>query len=184
MEKRRKSSKTNAKKSLWIWLAAGASAVLLVAGVLALIPRTVEADARLSLPTVTAPPVAPVTITTPVMLAPEKPAEPTTNHALHGIASWYGGVFNGRKTASGEIYNMYAMTACHPTLPFGTVVRVVNRKNGRSVVVRITDRGYLYTGRILDLSYGAAKVIDMVKPGLAEVDLEVLSWGKPRKSHN
>jgi rare lipoprotein A len=118
------------------------------------------------------------------MLAPEKPAEPTTNHALHGVASWYGGVFNGRKTASGERYDMYAMTACHPTLPFGTVVRVVNRKNKHSVVVRITDRGYLYSGRILDLSYGAAQKLEMIKPGLAEVDLEVLSWGKLLKSHN
>jgi len=170
--------------SLRIWVAAGISSVLLVAGILAFSPRTVEADARLSRPVVTAPPVAPIASTTPVLLAPEKPAEPTTNHALHGVASWYGGVFNGRKTASGERYDMYAMTACHPTLPFGTVVRVVNRKNKRAVVVRITDRGYLYSGRILDLSYGAAQKIGMIKPGLAEVDLEVLSWGKPRKSHN
>ncbi|MGO9318625.1 MAG: septal ring lytic transglycosylase RlpA family protein [Terracidiphilus sp.] len=184
MAKRRNSSKSNAKMSLRIWVAAGISSVLLVAGILAFSPRTVEADARLSRPVVTAPPVAPIASTTPVMLAPEKPAEPTTNHALHGVASWYGGVFNGRKTASGERYDMYAMTACHPTLPFGTVVRVVNRKNKRSVVVRITDRGYLYSGRILDLSYGAAQKIGMIKPGLAEVDLEVLSWGKPRKSHN
>lgn len=170
--------------SLRIWLAAGVSAVLLVAGVLVVYPRTVEADVRLSRPAVTAPPVAPIASTTPVMLAPEKPAEPTTNHALHGVASWYGGVFNGRKTASGERYDMYAMTACHPTLPFGTVVRVVNRKNKHSVVVRITDRGYLYSGRILDLSYGAAQKLEMIKPGLAEVDLEVLSWGKLLKSHN
>jgi rare lipoprotein A len=184
MVKRRNSSKSNAKMSLRIWVAAGISSVLLVAGILAFSPRTVEADARLSRPVVTAPPVAPIASTTPVLLAPEKPAEPTTNHALHGVASWYGGVFNGRKTASGERYDMYAMTACHPTLPFGTVVRVVNRKNKRAVVVRITDRGYLYSGRILDLSYGAAQKIGMIKPGLAEVDLEVLSWGKPRKSHN
>jgi rare lipoprotein A len=184
MEKRRNSSKLNVKKSLWIWLAAGISSVLLIAGVLVVYPRTVEADARLSRPAVTAPPVAPIASTTPVMLAPEKPAEPTTNHALHGVASWYGGVFNGRKTASGERYDMYAMTACHPTLPFGTVVRVVNRKNKRSVVVRITDRGYLYSGRILDLSYGAAQKLEMIKPGLAQVDLEVLSWGKHLKSRN
>jgi rare lipoprotein A len=93
-------------------------------------------------------------------------------------------VFNGRKTASGELYDMYAMTACHPTLPFGTVVRVVNRRNKHSVVVRITDRGYLYSGRILDLSYGAAQKLEIIKPGLAEVDLEVLSWGKSLKNHN
>jgi rare lipoprotein A len=186
MEKRRKSSKVSAKTSLRIWLAAGASSVLLVAGVLAVSPRTVHADARLFQPTVTAPPVAPVASTTPALLVPQKPAETSTNqnHALHGTASWYGGVFNGRKTASGEIYDMYAMTACHPTLPFGTVVRVVNRHNGRSVVVRITDRGYLYSGRILDLSYGAAQKLEMIKPGLAQVDLEVLSWGKPIKNNN
>jgi rare lipoprotein A len=122
--------------------------------------------------------------TTPVTLAPENPADNSTTHALHGIASWYGGVFNGRKTASGERFDMYAMTACHPTLPFGTVVRVVNRRNGRSVVVRITDRGYLYSGRILDLSYGAAQKLEMIKSGIAKVDLEVLSWGKPSKNNN
>ena len=79
---------------------------------------------------------------------------------------------------------MYAMTAFHPTLPFGTMVRVVNRSNGRAVVVRITDRGYLYSGRILDLSYGAAQKLEMIKPGLTKVDLEVLSWGKPRENNN
>jgi len=131
-----------------------------------------------------APPVAPIASTTPVTLAPENPADNSTTHALHGIASWYGGVFNGRKTASGERFDMYAMTACHPTLPFGTVVRVVNRRNGRSVVVRITDRGYLYSGRILDLSYGAAQKLEMIKSGIAKVDLEVLSWGKPSKNNN
>jgi len=184
MEKRRKSSKVNAKTSLRIWLAAGVSSVLLVVGVLAVSPRSVQADARLSRPAVTAPPVAPIADATPALLAPENPADNSTTHALHGVASWYGGVFNGRKTASGERFDMYAMTACHPTLPFGTVVRVVNRSNGRSVVVRITDRGYLYSGRILDLSYGAAQKLEMIKPGLAKVDLEVLSWGKPRKNNN
>jgi rare lipoprotein A len=184
MEKRRKSSKVNAKTSLRIWLAAGASSVLLVVGVLAVSPRTVQADARLSQPAVTAPPVAPIASTTPVTLAPEQPAEHSTTNALHGFASWYGGVFNGRKTASGERFDMYAMTACHPTLPFGTVVRVVNHSNGRAVVVRITDRGYLYGGRILDLSYGAAQKLEMIKPGLTKVDLEVLTWGKSDKSND
>ena len=90
---------------------------------------------------------------------------------LHGIASWYGGVFNGRKTASGERYDMFAMTACHPTLPFGSLVRVVNQTNQRSVVVRITDRGDLVDeGRIIDLSYGAAMKLAMTKRGLAKVE--------------
>ena len=98
---------------------------------------------------------------------------------LRGIATWYGTVFNGRKTASGETYDMYAMTACHPTLPFGSLVRVVNLKNKRSVVVRITDRGYLSTGRVIDLSYGAAEKLAMTEAGLAPVVLEVISRGQP-----
>ena len=73
---------------------------------------------------------------------------------------------------------MYAMTACHPTLPFGSKVRVVNLKNKRSVVVRITDRGDLGDeGRVIDLSYGAAEKLQMTKSGLAKVSLEVLSVG-------
>jgi rare lipoprotein A len=102
-------------------------------------------------------------------------------HKLHGIATWYGGVFNGRRTASGEKFNMYAMTACHPTLPFGSLVRVVNRSNKHSVVVRITDRGDLIDeGRIIDLSYAAAQKLAMTKLGLADVDLEVISLGTIR----
>jgi rare lipoprotein A len=76
---------------------------------------------------------------------------------------------------------MYAMTACHPTLPFGTLVRVTNRKNHRSVVVRITDRGDLVNeDRIIDLSYGAAEELNMINSGLASVDLTVISLGKGR----
>ena len=100
---------------------------------------------------------------------------------LHGIASWYGGVFQGRKTASGERYDMYAMTACHPTLPFGSLVKVINHRNHRSVVVKITDRGDLVEqNRIIDLSYGAAQRLAMTKSGLAKVDLEVLTLGRSR----
>ena len=102
---------------------------------------------------------------------------------IHGIASWYGGVFNGRKTASGEVYDMYAMTACHPSLPFGSIVRVVNESNHRSVVVRITDRGDLVEeGRVIDLSYGAAEKLGMTWAGLAKVDLQVLSLGRRKSS--
>ncbi len=111
------------------------------------------------------------------MLAPQKPARTTTADKLQGVASWYGGRFNGRRTASGERFDMNAMTACHPTLPFGSVVRVVDLDNHKSVVVRITDRGYLYSGRILDLSFGAARKLGMIKPGLASVKLVVLSRG-------
>lgn len=98
-----------------------------------------------------------------------------------GVASWYGPSFNGRLTANGEIYDMYAMTAAtsefNTTLPLGTKVRVVDSHNGRSVVVRITDRGPLPNGRIIDLSYGAARRLAMVKPGIAQVRVEVLRWG-------
>ena len=114
---------------------------------------------------------------TPVALA----AQSTTfqkGQLLHGIASWYGGIFDGKKTASGERFDMYAMTACHPTLPFGTLVKVINRKNHRAVVVRITDRGDLVDqGRIIDLSYGAAEKLAMINSGLVPVDLEVLRVG-------
>jgi rare lipoprotein A len=96
---------------------------------------------------------------------------------LRGIASWYGEAFDGRTTANGERFDMYGMTACHPTLPFGSMVRVVNLKNGRSVVVRITDRGDLAEGRIIDLSFAAAEKLAMTNSGLAPVVLQVLSRG-------
>lgn len=96
---------------------------------------------------------------------------------LRGIASWYGEAFDGRTTANGERFDMYGMTACHPTLPFGSLVRVVNLKNGRSVVVRITDRGDLAEGRIIDLSFAAAEKLAMTNSGLAPVVLDVLSRG-------
>lgn len=89
-----------------------------------------------------------------------------------GIASWYGHPYDGRPTASGEIYNMHAMTAAHRTLPFGTEVRVHDLENGRSVTVRINDRGPFVEGRIIDLSYAAAQAIHM--PGVAKVRLEIL----------
>ena len=97
---------------------------------------------------------------------------------LHGVASWYGAVLDGHRTASGERFDMYAMTACHPTLPFGSLVRVINRNNKRSVVVRINDRGDLGAeGRVIDLSWAAASRLAMIQAGVARVDVEVLSRG-------
>ncbi len=96
-----------------------------------------------------------------------------------GIASWYGKKFHGKRTASGEIFNMYKLTAAHRILPFGTLVRVKNLENGKEVVVRINDRGPLKRGRIIDLSYGAAKKLGMINTGLAKVRIEVIKWGKP-----
>jgi len=92
-----------------------------------------------------------------------------------GIASWYGRPYHGRPTASGEIYNMYAMTAAHRTLPFGTEVRVHDLESGRDVTVRINDRGPFVEGRIIDLSYAAAQAVEM--PGVARVQLEILGLG-------
>ena len=97
-----------------------------------------------------------------------------------GIASWYGKKFHGRKTSNGEIYNMYAMTGAHKTLPLGTYVRVRNLNNGKDVVVRINDRGPFVDGRIVDLSYTAAKKIGLVGPGTAPVTLVAL--GVPRET--
>jgi rare lipoprotein A len=92
----------------------------------------------------------------PESLTPGRTIAAQRKSLLRGIASWYGEAFDGQTTASGERFNMFAMTACHPTLPFGSVVRVVNLKNGRSVIVRITDRGEA-EGRIIDLSFAAAE---------------------------
>jgi len=93
-----------------------------------------------------------------------------------GIASWYGPGFHGKRTANGEIYDMFAMTAAHKTLPFGTIVKVVDLDTGRSVIVRINDRGPFIKGRIIDLSYAAALKLGMVKKGLAKVGLRIVKW--------
>jgi rare lipoprotein A len=91
-----------------------------------------------------------------------------------GTASWYGDYFEGRPTASGEPFNMYDMTAAHLTLPLGTLVRVTNLRNHRSVIVRINDRGPYVDGRIVDLSYNAARVLHFDQQGLQRVRLDVL----------
>ena len=93
-----------------------------------------------------------------------------------GIASWYGPDFHAKKTSNGEIYNMYAMTAAHKTLPMNTVVRVDNLDNGKSTIVRINDRGPFVAGRIIDLSNKAAHEIDMVRKGTARVKVTVLGY--------
>ena len=106
-----------------------------------------------------------------------KPVAPASQTEI-GIASWYGQPFNGRLTASGEIYDMEKMTAAHKTLPFGTKVRVQNQLNQQAVEVRINDRGPFVRDRIIDLSHAAAQAIGM--PGVANVRLEVLSMPPTR----
>jgi rare lipoprotein A len=91
-----------------------------------------------------------------------------------GYASWYGREYHGRHTANGERFNMRAMTAAHQSLPFGTRLRVTDLKTGRSVVVRINDRGPFRKGRILDLSYGAARRLGIVEEGVVQVGLQIL----------
>lgn len=103
------------------------------------------------------------------------PIEASPHKRLEGKASWYGPRFHGRKTASGEIFNQHELTAAHRSLPFGTRVRVTNLKNGRSVVVRINDRGPYAKGRLIDLSRAAAKHLGMLDSGVAQVRLERLA---------
>lgn len=90
------------------------------------------------------------------------------------MASWYGRDFHGRKTSSGETYNMYALTAAHKTLPLGTYVRVNNLQNGKTLDLRINDRGPFVRGRIIDLSYSAAKTLGILGPGTAPVKITAL----------
>jgi rare lipoprotein A len=94
-----------------------------------------------------------------------------------GTASWYGEYFHGKLTASGEKYDLETLTAAHKTLPFNTVVRVVNVENEKSVVVRINNRGPFTGDRIIDLSLKAARQIDMLEDGLAEVELYLVEEG-------
>ncbi|HEY1462610.1 MAG TPA: septal ring lytic transglycosylase RlpA family protein [Terriglobales bacterium] len=91
-----------------------------------------------------------------------------------GFASWYGSYFQGKDTASGEPYNMYDLTAAHPSLPLGTMVKVTNLRNGRSIIVKVNDRGPVVPGRIIDLSYNAARALNFKNKGLAHVRLDVV----------
>ncbi len=96
-----------------------------------------------------------------------------------GLASWYGGKFQGRRTANGEIFDTNEFTAAHKTLPFGTIVKVTSLENGKSTVVRINDRGPFIAGRIIDLSRAAAAAIGLAGQGVTKVRIEVLSPDSP-----
>jgi rare lipoprotein A len=93
---------------------------------------------------------------------------------MEGYASWYGKEYHGRMTSSGEVYDMFAFTAAHRTLPLGSDVQVNNLENGKTVVVRINDRGPFIENRIIDLSYSSAKAIDMINQGVAKVRLSLI----------
>jgi rare lipoprotein A len=103
-------------------------------------------------------------------------------YVARGVASWYGPTFQGERTAMGERYDMYAMTAAHKTLPLPCYVRVTNLSNGRSVVVRVNDRGPFVANRLIDLSYTAALKLGMVKEGTAFVEVRAITPGEPAGS--
>ena len=105
-----------------------------------------------------------------------RPTYVRVGDTMRGISSWYGPNFHGHQTSNGERYNMYGLTAAHKTWPMDTMVRVQNLKNGKSVVVRINDRGPFVSGRILDCSYAAGKAIGLDKSGIAPVKLTVLGF--------
>jgi rare lipoprotein A len=103
--------------------------------------------------------------------------EPSSPSQLEGVASYYASDFNGRKTASGELYDMNELTAAHRTLPFGTKVKVTNLDTGKTVVVRINDRGPFKDDRVIDLSLGAAKQLGLIAMGTGRVILQILEMG-------
>ncbi len=109
---------------------------------------------------------------------PPPPALPGS-YVEEGVASWYGVPFHGRRAANGETYNMYKLTAAHRTLPFESVVRVTNLKNGRQTEVRINDRGPFIENRVIDLSLAAARELELVAMGVAPVRLELLAAASP-----
>jgi rare lipoprotein A len=141
-------------------------------GALLAAPAWAQADKPADKPADAAPATAPAA--TPAPAAADKPADAASS----GLAAVYTTRLNGRRTASGERYNMNALTAAHMTLPMGTMVKVTGAKNKRSVVVRINDRGPTQAGRVLDLSSAAARKLGMKRPGLMQVSLEVV--GQPK----
>ncbi len=110
-----------------------------------------------------------------------KPMRSAAGYVERGLASWYGRKFHRRKTSIGEIYDMYAMTAAHRTLPLPSYVRVTNLDNGRAVVLRVNDRGPFHSNRIIDLSYAAAVKLGMIGKGLAAVEVRALNPGSTNR---
>ena len=105
------------------------------------------------------------------------PVKPGGRYIETGVASYYAHKFHGKPTASGEIFNMNGLSAAHKSLPFGTLVKVTNLDNNKSVTVPVNDRGPFIRGRIIDLSLGAAKAVGLVVSGTARVRIEVVEWG-------
>ena len=134
-------------------------------------PTISQPSANLPLPKIT-PPEESADLAEPMIPADAKPIATET-----GLASWYGPPYHNRRGSNGEIYNMHAMTAAHRTYPLGSIVRVTNVKTGSTALVRITDRGPFIPGRVVDLSMAAAQKLDVVKPGIAQVKIELMRSG-------
>jgi rare lipoprotein A len=121
-------------------------------------------------------------LTSSVFFSCSRVRHPAPETIQTGTASWYGPNFHGKTTSNKEVYDMHDLTAAHKSLPFGTYVVVTNLNNGKSVTVRINDRGPFVKGRIIDLSFAAAKAIDMIGTGTAPVKLEILTEISPKSS--
>jgi rare lipoprotein A len=142
----------------------------------ALIVACAGREMPLASPAATAP--APVPVAAPVAVPVSVPEPELKSKEIYretGTAAWYGKDLHGKKTASGEVFDMYGFSAAHRTLPLGTVIHVTNLDNFKSITVRINDRGPFLKSRFLDLSYGAAKELDFVSPGTARVKIETVA---------
>lgn len=107
-----------------------------------------------------------------------KNTKPNKNQKVfYGTSSYYGKDFHGKLTANGEVFDMYGLTAAHKTLPLNTIIRVTNKANDKSLILRVNDRGPFIGNRILDCSYGAALKLDFLNQGITEVKIEVIEWG-------
>jgi rare lipoprotein A len=173
MVERQKSRNLNGKRSVWFWLTGAAISLSVAAVFFADSTLTVQAYTPLARPAATLPPTAPRDVNSGIVSAPAKKPVSAFS-ALKGIATWYGKALNGHRTASGERFNMMAMTCAHKSLPFGTLVKVVDLDTDKSVVVRVTDRGELPGNHVVDLSYAAARELGTLKTGIANVRLEVI----------
>jgi rare lipoprotein A len=166
----------------WFWAVAAALSLAVVAAVFTDATLTVQADAPLARPVATLPPPAPsASLMTPNHATSGHAGPAIAFAALHGMATWYGAIRQGHRTASGDRFDEMAMTAAHKTLPFGTLLRVVDLRTSKSVVVKVNDRGQLPGDHVIDLSYAAAQQLGIVKSGVAQVKLEVISLGKAGK---
>jgi rare lipoprotein A len=173
---------------VWVRAIAFSCAILLMAGchhkqktvAVAVPPPPVMAPPpAATTPTATAPPAPPAKASSTALADTQADADFVNSHPViyheEGLASWYGPPYDKRRGANGQIYDKNALTAAHRTLPMNSLVRVTNVSTGQSVVLRITDRGPFVPGRILDLSLGSAKAIDVWRPGVAKVKVEVFA---------